>query len=174
MELAPALSAAEVIERLGLLPHAEGGFFRETFRAAQETQTPRGPRAHATGILFLLTDGSRSRFHRLGSEELWLHQAGAPVELITLPVAADESPETIVLAAPGCGSALTDPCRPQAVVPAAVWQAARIVPARSGPRWGLVACIVVPGFDYADFELAEREALLRAYPTEGELIRELT
>jgi uncharacterized protein len=177
MDLAPALSAVEMIERLSLRPHPEGGFFRETFRAARETETPRGPRSLATGILFLLPEGSRSRFHRLRSEELWMHQAGAPVELITLPVAVDRSPETIVLAtpaAPSRGSEPADQCRLQAVVPAAVWQAARVVPADAGPGWSLCACIVVPGFDYADFELAEREALLRAYPAQAELIRRLT
>jgi hypothetical protein len=177
MDLEPALSAADVVECLGLLPHPEGGFFRETFRAAREMETPRGPRSLATGILFLLPAESRSRFHRLHGEELWVHQAGAPVELIMLPLAVGHPPESIVLgtpAVPGYGSEPAETRRAQAVVPAGAWQAARVVSAGSGPKWGLLACVVVPGFDYADFELAEREALLRAYPAQAELIRDLT
>jgi uncharacterized protein len=175
----PTLSAAEVVERLGLQPHPEGGFFRETFRAAGETQTARGPRALATGVLFMLAHGSHSRFHRLCGEELWLHQAGAPVELVMLPAAAGSgSPKTLVLGTPGarprCGPIAADGCRPQALVPAATWQAARVVHTGTGPDWGLVACMVVPGFDFADFELAEREALVRDYPAQAELISRLT
>jgi uncharacterized protein len=175
MDLRPAQSAVEVIERLSLQPHPEGGFFRETFRAARQTQTPRGPRALATGILFLLTAGSGSRFHRLPSEELWVHQGGAPVELIMLP-ADDSGPSTeaVQLAIPGGAPWAPEGCRPQTVVLAGVWQAARVAPARPGTDWGLVACIVVPGFDYADFELADPDALQRAFPAQAELIRELT
>jgi predicted cupin superfamily sugar epimerase len=174
MDLTPAHSAAEVIERLALQPHPEGGFFRETFRAVRETQTSRGPRALATGILFLLTAGSSSRFHRLPSEELWLHQGGAPVDLILLPAAGEPAPETITLATPGCGPWPAEGGRSQAVVPGGVWQAARVASARPGADWGLVACVVVPGFDDADFELAGRDALQRAYPAHAALIRALT
>jgi hypothetical protein len=173
MDFALAHSAAEVIESLALQPHSEGGFFRETFRAARETQTPRGPRALATGILFLLPAGTSSRFHRLRSEELWVHQAGAPVELIMLAAdAGGSSSKAVQLAIPGSGPWAPEGCRPQTVVPADVWQAARVAPARPGTDWGLVACIVVPGFDYADFELADPDALQRAFPAQAELIRE--
>jgi predicted cupin superfamily sugar epimerase len=180
MDPVQTLSAAAVAERLGLQPHPEGGFFRETFRAAGEMQTPGGPRALATGVLFLLTSESPSRFHRLAGEELWIHQAGAPMELIVLPAtgAAEESFEVVVLgaptAAPGGGPEAAAGCRPQALVPATAWQAARVLPADSGPDWSLVACIVTPGFDFEDFELAERDALTRDYPAQAALVRGLT
>ena len=178
MDLVSSLTAAQVIELLGLGPHAEGGFFRQTFRAAHEVQTPRGPRSLATGILFLLTEGSRSRFHRLRSDELWIHQAGAPVELVRLPAADAGQPQVVALATtsarPGYCPGAAGLCEPQAVVPAAVWQAAQLLPAPDTPGWGLVACIVSPGFDYADFELAERGALLREFPQQADLIRRLT
>jgi uncharacterized protein len=179
MDPETTLSAVAMAERLDLQPHPEGGFFRETFRAPGEAQTPRGPRAPATAILFLLADGSPSRFHRLSSQELWLHQAGAPVELIMLPASAGlSSSEAVVLGAPeavpGRGPSTAGGCWPQALVPADVWQAARVVRAPAGPAWGLLACIVVPGFDYADFELAERAALMLAFPEQAALIRALT
>jgi uncharacterized protein len=180
MDPVETLSAAAVAESLCLQAHPEGGFFRETFRAAGETLTPRGPRAPATGVLFLLTDGSPSRFHRLVGEELWIHQAGAPVELLVLPVAGagEESSEVVVLGPPtalaGGVPGATRACLPQALVAAATWQAARVVPTESGPDWSLVACIVTPGFDFEDFELAERDALTRDYPAQAELIRALT
>ena len=175
MDLASTLSAAEVRDFLGLEPYAEGGFFRETFRAAGVVDTPRGPRSLATGILFLLTQGSRSRFHRLRGDELWAHQAGAPVDLVMLSGGVRAA---VTLATPdvppGCGPRPGAGCEPQAIVPAGVWQAARVALRPGAPDWGLVACVVSPGFDYADFELAERDALLRDFMDDAEIIRELT
>jgi uncharacterized protein len=180
MHLVPALTSAQVVGLLGLGSHPEGGFFRETFRTTRQVQTPRGPRSLATGILFLLTEGSRSRFHRLQSEELWVHQAGAPVELIMLPIADSDAGrlEVVTLATPdpplGGGLRPAGVCEPQAAVPAGVWQAARVVPTSATSGWGLAACIVSPGFDYADFELAERDALVREFPQHTDLISQLT
>jgi predicted cupin superfamily sugar epimerase len=180
MDVAPLLSPAEVIEHLALRPHPEGGYFRETFRAAREVETPRGPRSLATGIIFLLTEGSRSRFHRLRSEELWVHQAGAPVDLLMLRAASGAGERRLGVVAlatpdalPGGSSEPAGRFEPQAVVPAGVWQAARVVPGAT-PGWGLVACMVFPGFDYADFELAERGVLLCDFPEHADLIAELT
>ncbi len=69
---------------LGLQPHPEGGWFRETYRAEETVETARGTRAAATAILFLVTSSSTSRLHRLASDELWIHQGGLPLELVTL------------------------------------------------------------------------------------------
>ena len=73
-----------MVEALALEPHPEGGFFRETFRSETQITTARGQRAAATAILFLVTDQRPSRFHRLTSDELWLHHGGAALEIVTL------------------------------------------------------------------------------------------
>jgi uncharacterized protein len=163
----------QIVSALGLEPHAEGGFFRETFRSQERVATPRGARAAATGILFLVTAASPSLFHRLRSDELWLYHAGAPLELVSL--LPDGSSERVVLAGADA-LATSDEATPQAIVPRGAWQAARVLAEDSGGEgaWTLVSCVVTPGFDYADFELGDREELVTAYPLDADLVRELT
>lgn len=135
----PATRAADLIAHLRLSPHPEGGWYRETWRAA----APAGERATATAILFLLEQGGRSHWHRVDAAELWLWHAGAP---LTLSLAAESAGpvETVLLGGdPLAGEA------PQLLVPAHHWQAAE---AKRG--WALVSCVVSPGFDFAGFELA--------------------
>jgi len=164
--LAPVSAAApEIVSRLGLAPHPEGGFYRETYRAPLRVATPRGERDAATAILFLVTAASPSRFHRLASDELWLWQGGAPLELLTL---GDGGPRRRLLGPPDRAGAA-----PQALVPAGEWQAARLA-AGASPDWALVACLVAPGFDPADFELARREELTARFPEQAALVRALT
>ncbi len=166
-----AATAAQIVATLGLQAHPEGGYFRETYRAAEQVQTPRGPRSAATAILFLVTVAAPSRFHRLSSAEIWLHQGGAPLELVMLPPNA--AAQVVRLGPPSEGA---EP-RPQVLVPALTWQAARVAcgsatgSASSGSptsgsaaadpgeceEWSLVSCVVTPGFDYEDFELGRRE-----------------
>lgn len=133
-----ALTAAAVIARLDLKPHPEGGHFRETFR------DPAGAsgRAASTAIYFLLARGERSHWHRIDAAEVWHFYAGAPLEL---KIAGDQTTRTIRL-----GSDLAAGEQPQAVVPAHGWQSAQ-----SLGDWTLVGCTVAPGFDFAQFELAE-------------------
>jgi predicted cupin superfamily sugar epimerase len=133
------LSAAEVIARLELKPHPEGGHFRETFRDAANT---RDSRAVSTAIYFLLARGERSHWHRIDAAEIWHYYAGSP---LALSMAHDGPVETIRL-----GPDLSAGERPQAVVPAHAWQAAE-----SLGDWTLVGCTVAPGFDFSTFELAE-------------------
>jgi uncharacterized protein len=123
-----------IIARHGLSPHPEGGWYRETWRAAD------GPdgRSRGTAILFLLDAGERSHWHRVDADELWLWQGGAP---LTLGIAASDGEAPIDHA--------LGPDQPQLLVPAGQWQAAR---AELG--WTLVTCVVVPGFDFAGFTLA--------------------
>lgn len=92
-------TAAELAAALGLEPHPEGGYFVETFRAAPTTPTARGERPAATAIMFLVTEDSPSRLHRLASDELWVYQAGVPLELVT--IAPDGGLLRRVLADPG-------------------------------------------------------------------------
>jgi len=168
------MSGAEDIARLlGLEPHPEGGFFRETYRSHELVVTAAGPRPTATGILFLVTAASPSRFHRLRSDELWLYHAGASLELVAL--LPDGSSERVLLSGADCLAA-SDDAAPQAIVPRGAWQAARVVSDERGAEeaWTLVSCVVTPGFDYADFELGDREELVAAYPSCADLVRELT
>ena len=131
--------AHALIEALGLAPHPEGGWYRETWRA----EAPAGGRGTATAILFLLEAGQRSHWHRVDAAELWLFHAGSPLRLEQ--AATGEGP----VAAVRLGPDVLAGERPQQVIPAGHWQAAT-----AGPGWALVSCIVSPAFDFAGFELA--------------------
>jgi predicted cupin superfamily sugar epimerase len=135
----PDPSADDLICRLGLAPHPEGGWYRETFR--DRRLDPNG-RAHATAIYFLLKAHETSHWHKVDAAEIWLFHAGAPLEL---SVAADGS--EIVIQRLGNAVALGE--QPQAVVPAGAWQSAR-----SLGDWTLVSCVVAPGFEFSGFQLA--------------------
>lgn len=166
-------AADEIVATLGLEPHPEGGFYRETYRAAVCVDTARGPRSAATAILFLVTADAPSRLHRLASDELWVFQGGLPLELVRLSVFGETS---VVLAEPG-GARGAAPRQPQALVHAGVWQGARVAGARGSPAgraWSLVSCIVTPGFDRADFELGRRDELLGLFPGQRALVEALT
>jgi predicted cupin superfamily sugar epimerase len=126
---------------LDMQPHPEGGWYRETWRHSATVDTPRGPRALATCVAFLLEPGQRSAWHRVRSDELWLWQGGGPM-LLTVG-GFGEAPAadfTVELREGG-----------QYLVRADEWQSAE--PAIDRPS--LVACVVSPGFDFADFTLAE-------------------
>lgn len=133
------------------MPHPEGGWYRQTW-AAEPGFTPPGypgSRAAATAIYFLLTAGTRSRWHRVRSDELWLWHSGGPLALLLGGAAARPGePQQITL-----GSDLGAGQRPQYLVPAGTWQAA----SPDGDHEALVTCVVAPGFDFADFTLAEAE-----------------
>ena len=133
------LSAAEIIARLDLKPHPEGGHFRETFR---DPANEHDGRAASTAIYFLLARGERSHWHRIDAAEVWHYYAGGPLKL---SIAHDGPAETVRL-----GIDLVAGECPQAVVPAHAWQSAE-----SLGDWTLVGCTVAPGFDFSAFELAE-------------------
>ena len=178
---------------LGLEPHPEGGYYLETYRAAQTLYTPRGERPASTAIIFLVTEGSSSRLHRLSSDELWVFQGGLPLEVVTITpggtverrvlgdleeIIRSRSHETSPTEEPSVGPPEgSADWLPQALVRAGHWQGARLA---GGPHlpaehaWALVSCVVTPGFDFADFELADRDVLLAAHPEQADLIRELT
>jgi predicted cupin superfamily sugar epimerase len=130
-------SATDIIAKLGLQPHPEGGHYRETFRDPREL----GGRAASTAILFLLARGERSHWHRVDAVEIWHYYAGAPLALSIV----DGSKEEIIR----LGADVHAEETPQAVVPARAWQAAE-----SLGDWTLVGCTVAPGFDFNGFELA--------------------
>lgn len=151
--------AAELIARLELQPHPEGGYFREVFRSASTVQAfdSREERSAVTTIYFLLKQGQFSRLHQITSDEIWHYYEGAPLELtwgalnggeyqcrLLGPVAANQSPVLIV--------------------PAGDWQAAR-----STGAYTLVGCSVAPGFEFQNFRMlsdvpAEADAVRSKYP----------
>jgi len=133
-----SLTAAEVIARLGLTPHPEGGHFRETFRDAR---TDADGRALSTAIYFLLAEGEHSHWHRVDAVESWHYYAGDP---LTLSIVENGTRRDIVL-----GADLAAGEMPQAIVSAGAWQAARPL-----GKWTLVGCVVAPGFTFDGFELA--------------------
>ncbi|MHA6719147.1 cupin domain-containing protein [Sphingomonas sp. RS6] len=132
--------ARRIIEQLGLAPHPEGGWYRETWRGASAD----GGRGVGTAILFLLEQGARSHWHRVDAEELWFWHAGSPIELRIAASGDERAGDAIIL-----GGDVTGGEAPQCRVPAHCWQSAE------APRgWALVSCAVVPAFDFAGFELA--------------------
>lgn len=139
----------QLIQALELVPHPEGGHYRETYRARVQVPTPRGPRAAGTAILFLLAAGEFSHWHRIHSDEAWHHHGGGMLLIHEL------SPGGTVRRT-RLGLDLAAGERPQHVVAAGHWFAAE--PAPASP-WSLVGCTVAPGFDFDDFELARPHAL---------------
>ncbi len=132
------MTAAEIVELLGLEPHhPEGGWYRETFR-----DTEGGERGHSTAIYYLLEGGTAGRWHRVDSAEVWHWYAGAPLTLTTLPDGVAAHTETL-------GPDLAAGERPQVIIPHGMWQSAR-----SRGAWTLVGCTVAPGFEFAHFEMA--------------------
>lgn len=148
------MNASSIIERLQLKPHPEGGYYRETFRAAGLVQNANGLlRAAGTAIYYLLEDGDVSHFHRLSADELWFFHEGEPLEILTLEGGVVQ---TVCL-----GRGLSEGQVFQAFIPANTWFAARL---KNAKGYSLVSCTVAPGFDFADFELASRTDLIRDYP----------
>ena len=135
------LSAAEIIRLLALEPHPEGGHYRQTF---QDPHLMNG-RPASTAIYFLLAAGERSHWHRVDAVEAWHYYAGEPLAL-EIAANANGPVEDITL-----GPNLAAGERPQAIVLAYAWQAAR-----SLGDWTLVGCTVAPGFEFKGFELAPK------------------
>jgi predicted cupin superfamily sugar epimerase len=156
---------ARLVTALELAPHPEGGFYRETWRGSLVLDgLPHGaPRAAHTAIYFLLPAGAFSALHRVASDEVWHHYDGDAVDLHLVDDRGAHRKERL-------GRDLGAGERPQVVVAAGLWQAA--VPV--GARYALCGCTVAPGFDFADFELPPRAAMLARFPELAALITTLT
>lgn len=164
-------TAEDLIRRLGLQPHPkEGGFFRETYRAAEPFAAAAlparygGSRSASTAIYYLLTPGTYSALHRLATDEIFHFYLGSPVRMLQL-LPDGEGREVILGPDPLRGQS------PQTLVPRGVWQGSLLEP---GGEFALLGCTVAPGFDYADYEGAVRTDLLARYPTFADLIARLT
>jgi predicted cupin superfamily sugar epimerase len=165
---APPSTAAEWARSLRLHRHLEGGWYAETYRADLRLPAEAlpaaydGPRPAATSILFLLARGDVSRLHRLRSDEQWYFHVGEP---LALHVFGPEGEYGRWLLGPDSADGPTF----QAVVPAGSWFGAETT-----GEYSLVSCVVAPGFDFADFELARRAELVEAYPAQAEVIERMT
>jgi hypothetical protein len=129
---------ADLVVRLGMRPHPEGGWYAETWRP----QAAPGERPAGTAIYYLLAAGQRSHWHRVDATEIWHHYAGAPLRLA---VQAGDDPTATIVLGPDVAAGQV----PQVIVPAGAWQAADPTGA-----WALVGCTVTPGFTFAGFEMA--------------------
>ena len=150
----------QLIDLLDLQPHPEGGYFRETYRAEGSC----GGRRHSTAIYYLLEAGQCSRLHRIKSDELWHFYWGDVLTIVE--IGADGSVSETAL-----GTNIAAGQRPQHIIKAGRWFGAYLP---SGSSFALVGCTVAPGFEFADFELAEREKMLKEYPGASEVIERLT
>lgn len=164
------MTAADWIQTLGLVPHPEGGYFRETYRSAETVEAHHlparfgGPRAHSTAIYFLLPGDQVSTLHRIKSDEVWHFYTGGVLTLTLIH--PDGRLETVRLGPdPGRGEAF------QAIVPAGCWYGAAV---DDPGAYTLVGGTVSPGFDFADFELPNRAELVARFPQHREAIRRLT
>lgn len=167
-------AGAGLIERLGLVPHPEGGYYRQTYVSKDSTpdlparfDQGRGPMPFLTSIYYLLAGKDFSAFHRIKSDELWYFHAGTGMRVWEIRAGGDLvehrlGPEAGFFCAVGAGS----------------WFSAEplILGADAAAKapWALVGCAVSPGFDFRDFELADRGELAAAYPRHRELIERLT
>lgn len=191
-----SVAAKYWIEKLGLQPHPEGGYFRQTYKSALRIVPEASGRAHAavksatqigqpgldgsraasTGIYFLLEAENVSAFHRLRSDEMWHFYAGSPLVVHVLDPAGGYS--SILLGGnPQAGQVF------QAVVRAGRWFGAELAPNPhfsqnrgevEHPSYALVGCTVAPGFEFEDFEMAGRKELEAKYPAQKEIIQKLT
>jgi predicted cupin superfamily sugar epimerase len=157
---------AEIIARLGLAPHPERGFFAETYRASVAVSAATHPaaRAASTAIYFLVTSEAPATYlHRLLSDEVFHLYEGGPLDILRL--SPDGRADVARLGLDfGAGE------RPQIVIPAGTWFGTELV---SGASHCLVGCTVAPGFDFADFALAEGPELLQRYPAVADRILRL-
>ncbi len=158
-----------LVTELELLPHPEGGYYKETFRSPIVIPTPRPERSTivrrslSTSILFLLLKDNFSAFHKIQQDELWYFQGGDGVCIHELSPEGEYIKHQLHLD-PAIG-------RPQILIPAHSWFASEVI---LGGEWSLSGCMVSPGFDFEDFEMAVREDLLKDYPKFEEVVRRMT
>ncbi len=161
------LTVQKLIEQFGLLPHPEGGYYKETYRSSEMISKEALPdrfaseRHYSSAIYFLLKKGNFSAFHRIQSDEcwhfytgdtLWVHMIAPDGQLTTSQLG--NQPGTVY----------------QHVVPAGYWFASETAP---GGNFSFVGCTVAPAFDFADFELADGHTLSQQFPQHSELIQRL-
>src|SRR5580704_463520 len=163
------MTADEVKQLLQLEPLAiEGGFFRETYRSRWNVSAEylpdgfRGSRSIGTAIYYMITPETFSALHRLPGTEVFHFYLGDPVSMLQL--LPDGTSRTITL-----GHDIVNGEQPQVVVRGHIWQGSRLAP---GGKWALLGTTMSPGFDYADYEIGDREQLCGQYSAVAEMIRD--
>ena len=164
------MTGAQWIESLNLVPHPEGGYYRETYRATERVEANGLParfqasRSLSTAIYYLLERGDFSSFHRIKSDEIWHHYAGGDLCLHLLDPATGH-----VALRLGCNP--DTGAQPQMVVPQGTWFAAEV---SAESDYTLAGCTLAPGFEFADLEMATAAVLSTEYPDAADLVRRLT
>jgi uncharacterized protein len=154
------MSAKDIIQKLQLIRHPEGGFYKETYKSDQSITIYNGEQRNvSTAIFYLLENGDKSLFHRIKSDELWFFHQGNPLEIVFIQ---NRLISRIIL-----GNDIEKGELPQAKIPANTWFAAKI---KNDVGYSLVSCVVAPGFDFADFQLAQKEDLILEYPNLKKII----
>jgi predicted cupin superfamily sugar epimerase len=159
-----------IIKKLGLLPHPEGGYFKETYRS--DIRIPlealperfKGNRNCCTAIYFLLTSDNFSAFHKIKQDEIWHFYGGSPISLHLITKTGNYEKHLI-------GPDLEKGEMPQCVVKGGDWFASEV---ETPDSYGLAGCTVSPGFDFEDFEMADRQDLIDRYPDQKQIITQLT
>lgn len=158
------MNAKDWITQLHLLPHPEGGYYKETYRSKEDSPFDgfEGKRNISTAIYFLLEEKDKSHFHRIQSDELWFFHEGSALEIFIL---REEHVEMITL-----GKNINNEEQLQATIPGGVWFGARL---KNQQGYALMSCTVAPGFDFKDFELGKKKALINLFPQHHSLIETL-
>ncbi len=151
-----------LVKQFNLLPHPEGGFYVETYRS--DLSVAAIDRSLTTVIYFLLTSENVSNFHRIKSDELWFFHEGSPLTVHTLDPEKGYQQHKV-------GLAIENGQTPQLLVPKNTIFGSTV---DSADSYSFVSCVVAPGFDFNDFELFTRKALLEEYPEEQAVIERLT
>jgi predicted cupin superfamily sugar epimerase len=158
------------IQHFNLLPHPEGGFYRETYRSVLEVEQKDlpigydGNRRLSTSIYYLLRSGEKSRFHRLRSDELWYFHYGCSLNIFLIDQEGKKHSRRL-------GANVEKTEQMQVLIPAGTVFAAEVSGKES---YSLIGCMVSPGFEFEDFELFSQEDLVQAYPQHTDLIRRFT
>jgi uncharacterized protein len=164
------LSASYWVEKLNLLPHPEGGYFKQTYESNENIAAKNlptrfgGDRSFSTAIYFLIEGNNFSAFHKIKSDEVWHFYYGQPLEVYYI----DYLKELVIIKLgqnPENGEVM------QAVVPAGSWFGSKMA---NNETYCLVGCTVSPGFNFADFQMADRAVLLAEYPRFESIIKQLT
>jgi predicted cupin superfamily sugar epimerase len=164
-----SVTVQHLIKRFDLFPHPEGGYYKETYRSAETIPATASPgpfpagRNFSTAIYFLLEQGNFSAFHKIQSDECWHFYSGGA--LLVHIIHLNGVMETVIL-----GNDLNHGQTFQYVVPAGCWFASEPAP---GSAFSFVGCTVAPGFDFADFEMAKANDLIKLYPQYEKIIKKL-
>ncbi len=159
-----------LIETLNLEPHPEGGYYKEVYRSNGSISIPESSdypdgRAYSTSIYYLLGRDDFSAFHRIKSDEVWHHYEGSAANIYI--IRTDGTLQILRL-----GKNLNNNEAPQLIMPADNWFSVT-VETDDPDGYLLAGCTVSPGFDFRDFEMADRKTLLKSYPEHSDLISRL-